>query len=62
MSDDTPQHIIETRKFAEHWCASLGLPPPEPWTEEDEARYQAEQADVDRRVAEWVARRRSEAA
>ncbi|GIE89563.1 hypothetical protein [Actinoplanes regularis] len=62
MSDDTPEEIIRTREFAESWCAFLGLPPPKPWTVEDEARYQAKKADTDRRVREWVARRESEAA
>ncbi|WP_436533686.1 hypothetical protein [Actinoplanes sp. HUAS TT8] len=64
MSHDIPQDIIRYRnEFAAKFCADMGLPPPEPWTEEDEARYQAEKVDINRKVSELrAARLKGEAA
>ncbi|GIE89569.1 hypothetical protein [Actinoplanes regularis] len=63
MSYDTSVGIIQRHnEFAEWWCASLGLPPPKPWTEEDESRFQAWIDDGNRRAAEFFAGRGSEAA
>lgn len=63
MSGDIPLDIIRRHnEFAKEFCSSLGLPPPKPWTEEDEARFQAKEAEVDRQIDAYRARLRKEAA
>ncbi len=49
-------------EFAQEFCASLGLPPPKPWTQEDEDKYQAEEAEVNRQIRAYRQRLRSETA
>lgn len=57
MTENTPRDVIRERnKFHQEFCAYLGLPVPKPWTEEDEARYQAKWAEANRRTREYYAR------
>ncbi|WP_157441696.1 hypothetical protein [Actinoplanes awajinensis] len=42
---------------SEELCAALGLPPPKPFTEEQEAAYQKRLRDIDEQLAAMKARR-----
>ncbi|GAA2692183.1 hypothetical protein [Actinoplanes palleronii] len=50
-SSDRPMTV------AEELCAALGLPPPKPFTEEQEAAYRKWLGDIDEQVAMMKARR-----
>ena len=57
MTDE--ERLAQVNDFFQRFCADMGLPPPAPWTAEQEAAHQRRMRESDAKVAAMIARQQA---